>query len=93
MAAGQAALQNRNEQAALDAFKRATELDPKNKYAWNGLGAAYMALQRNDDAIAAFKKQLDLNPYDSYANGGIGYAYAMERKWPKQPQPSRNNSM
>ncbi len=83
VAAGQAALQNHNNQAALEAFQRATQVDPKNKYAWNGLGAAYMGLQRNADAIAAFKKQLDLNPYDSYANGGIGFAYAMDRKWPE----------
>ncbi len=83
VAAGQAALQNHNEQAALEAFKRATELEPKNKYAWNGLGASYMGLQRNADAIAAFQKQLELNPYDSYANSGIGFAYAMDRKWPE----------
>lgn len=82
IAAGQSALQNHNSQAAADAFKRATELDPKNKYAWNGLGAAYMGLQRYEDSIAAFKKQLELNPYDSYANGGIGYAYAADRNWP-----------
>ena len=83
VAAGQAALQNRNSEAALDAFKRATEVDPKNKYAWNGLGAAYMGLQRNADAIAAFQKQLELNPYDSYANSGVGFAYALDRKWPE----------
>ena len=53
VAAGQAALQNHNEQAALEAFKRATEMEPKNKYAWNGLGASYMGLQRNADAVAA----------------------------------------
>ena len=83
VAAGQAALQNHNEQAALEAFKRATEMEPKNKYAWNGLGASYMGLQRNADAVAAFQKQLELNPYDSYANSGIGFAYAMDRKWPE----------
>ena len=83
VAAGQAALQNRNSQAALDAFKRASEVDPKNKYVWNGLGAAYMGLQRNSDAVGAFQKQLELNPYDSYANSGIGFAYALDRKWPE----------
>jgi tetratricopeptide (TPR) repeat protein len=83
VAAGGAALQNQNFQAAVDSFKRALELEPKNKAAYRGLGAAYLNLQKKDDAIATFKKLLDINQYDEYAWTGIGYAYIIDHDYEK----------
>ncbi|HVI08192.1 MAG TPA: DUF3857 domain-containing protein [Candidatus Binatia bacterium] len=78
---GRAALTSNNLPMAVQLLKRATELDPKNKFAWNILGAAYFAQRQNDDAIAAFKKQIEINPYDEYAYNAIGRAYWQERKY------------
>jgi tetratricopeptide (TPR) repeat protein len=83
IAAGGAALQNQNYQAAVDSYKRALELEPKNKAAFRGLGAAYLNLQKKDDAIATFNKLLQINPYDEYAYVGIGYSYIIDHDYEK----------
>jgi tetratricopeptide (TPR) repeat protein len=79
---GRAALVANNLPMAIELLKRATEVDPKNKFAWNILAAAYMGMRQNDDAIAALKKQIEINPYDEYAYNALGRAYWQERKYP-----------
>ncbi len=79
---GRAAMTNNNLPMAIQLLKRATEVDPKNKYAWNILAAAYLGMRQNDDAIAALNKQIELNPYDEYAYNALGRAYWQERKYP-----------
>jgi len=76
-----AASSSGNVALALQLLKRATELDPKNKYAWFFLGSAYLGLRQNDDAIAAFNKQIEINPYDEYAYNALGYAYTQKRNY------------
>jgi len=62
-------------------LKHATEIDPKNKFAWNNLGLVYMAMRQDDQAIAAFQKQIELNPYDEFAYNNLGRAYWNDRKY------------
>jgi Flp pilus assembly protein TadD len=62
-------------------LKRATEVDPKNKFAWNNLGLIYLQTRQDDSAIAAFQKQIEVNPYDEYAYNNLGRAYWQERKY------------
>ena len=83
IAAGGAALQNQNYDAAIESFKRATQLDPKSKPAWRGLGASYLQMQKTSDAIAAFNKLLEINPYDEYAYLGMGFAYVTDHNYEK----------
>ena len=78
---GRAAMGNGNFTVAIALFKRATEVDPKNKYAWNNLGLAYLATRDNDAAIAALQKQIEVNPYDEFAYNNMGRAYWQERKY------------
>ena len=80
---GRAALVNNNPSMAVQLLKRATEVDPRNKYVWNLLAGAYMELRQNDDAIAALNKQIEINPYDEYAYNTLGRAYWQERKYPE----------
>jgi tetratricopeptide (TPR) repeat protein len=80
---GRAAYAGSNFPLAVQLLKRATEIDSKNKYAWNVLAAAYMGMRQNDDAIAALHKQIELNPYDEYAYNALGRAYWQERKYPE----------
>jgi len=79
---GRAAYSGNNFPLAVQLLKRATEVDPKNKLAWNLLAAAYLGMRQNDDAIAALNKQIELNPYDEYAYNALGRAYWQERKYP-----------
>ena len=78
---GRAAMENGNYPVAIALLKRATEVDPKNKYAWNNLGLAYFAVHQDEQAIAAFQKQLEVNPYDEYAWNNLGRVYWNERKY------------
>ncbi|HMK20734.1 MAG TPA: DUF3857 domain-containing protein [Terriglobales bacterium] len=75
------AIQNGNLPLAIQLLKRAVEVDPKNKYAWNNLGLAYMGMRRSEDAVAAFKKALEVNPYDEFAYNNLGRAYWQDRKY------------
>ena len=78
---GRAAMNSGNLAMAVELLKRATEVEPKNKYAWNALGAAYLGMRQNDNAIAALSKQIEINPYDEYAYNALGRAYWQERKY------------
>jgi tetratricopeptide (TPR) repeat protein len=78
---GRAAIASNNLTMAVQLLKRATEVDPKNKYAWNMLAAAYMGMRQNDEAIVALNKQIEINPYDEYAYNALGRAYWQERKY------------
>ena len=78
---GRAAMVSGNFATAIQVLKRATEVDPKNKYAWNTLAAAYLGMRQNDDAIAALHKQIEINPYDEYAYNALGRAYWQEREY------------
>jgi tetratricopeptide (TPR) repeat protein len=79
---GRAALVGGNPTMAIQLLKRATEVDPKNKYVWDLLAEAYLQMRQNDDAIAALNKQIEINPYDEYAYNAMGRAYWQERKYP-----------
>ncbi|MGC2477426.1 MAG: DUF3857 domain-containing protein [Candidatus Sulfotelmatobacter sp.] len=70
-----------NLQVAEALLKRATEVDPKNKFAWNNLGLIYLQTRENDLAIAAFQKQIEVNPYDEFAYNNLGRVYWQERKY------------
>jgi tetratricopeptide (TPR) repeat protein len=78
---GRAAIASGNLSLAIELLKRATEVDPKNKFAWNNLGLAYFGLRKDSEAIAAFNKQIELNPYDEYAYNNLGRVYWQERKY------------
>jgi Flp pilus assembly protein TadD len=78
---GYEAVRQGNYAQALTLLKRAVELDPKHRYAWNNLGLAYLGQRKNADAIAAFRKQIEVNPYDEYAYNNLGRAYVVERRY------------
>jgi len=78
---GRAAMRSGNLPLAVELLKRAVEVDPKHKYAWNNLGLAYLAMRKEDDAIGAFQKATEVNPYDEFAFNNLGRAYWQERKY------------
>lgn len=78
---GRAAMQNGDLPVAIALLKRATEVDPKNKVAWNNLGLAYFSERDDQLAIDAFQKQIEVNPYDDYAYNNLGRVYWNERKY------------
>src|ERR1700728_1610231 len=62
-------------------LKRETEVDPKNKFAWNNLGRIYFEMRQDGQAIACYQKQIEVNPYDEFAYNNLGRVYWNERKY------------
>ena len=78
---GFAALQSGNVPLAVELLKKAVEVEPKHKAAWNNLGNAYLAERNSKDAVAAYSKQIEVNPYDEYAYANMGRAYWLDRNY------------
>ncbi|XP_068650102.1 uncharacterized protein [Aristolochia californica] len=57
-ALGAAALKARDVDKALDAFRRAVQLDPDNGEAWNNIACMQKVMKRNKEAFIAFKEAL-----------------------------------
>lgn len=62
---------------AVDEFKRAVKLDPKNPYAHKGLGLAYLQQQMFDLAAAELRRALELNPYFVDVRNDLGTALVL----------------
>src|SRR5437660_1023313 len=62
-------------------LKHATEIEPKNKFAWNNLGLVSLQMRPDDQAITAFQKQIEINPYDEFAYNNLGRTYWNDRKY------------
>ena len=56
---------------ALQHFRRSTEKDPQQPFAWNNLGRALSRLDRREEAIAAFERQIAVSPEDQYAHRNL----------------------
>ena len=78
---GFAALQSGNVPLAVQLLKKAVEVDPKHKAAWNNLGNAYLAQRDSKDAVTAYTRQIEVNPYDEFAYANMGRAYWLDRKY------------
>ncbi|MEZ2276431.1 MAG: tetratricopeptide repeat protein [Microcoleus sp.] len=61
-------------EGAIAAYNRAIEIDPKDHFAWNGLGYALKDLGRNIEAIAAYETALEIDPKDHSAWNNLGSA-------------------
>lgn len=80
-------------QAAVDNFKKASDLDPKQEAVWAGLGDAYYYMgqaQTGDDrtksydaAIDAYQKVLAINPNEAAIYNQVGNIYGAEKKMPE----------
>ncbi len=47
---------------ALDCFKKAVEVDPKDEIAWFGMGLVYDELGDHIQEIECYKRALEINP-------------------------------
>lgn len=61
---------------AINAFRQALKIHPRDAYALSSLGNAYYNLGRHNDAVEAFKEALRIDPKYTDAWYGLGAAYA-----------------
>jgi tetratricopeptide (TPR) repeat protein len=70
---GLKALDEHRFEAAVQAFQKGIEADPKDYFLHFNLALAYSFLQRDSDGIAEYRKTLELKPglFEAELNGGI----------------------
>lgn len=73
IAQGSKALDERRYDAAVEAFRKAIEADPKDYYAHFSLALAYSLEGKDAEGIAEYRKALELKPklYEAELNAGI----------------------
>ena len=60
---------------AIECFKMAVELNPKNDIAWSFLGLAYYIKGDDDKAIKYYQKAIKLSPKNDGVLSGMGLTY------------------
>jgi Tfp pilus assembly protein PilF len=78
--AGLAHLRENRPVLALEQFRKAIKEDPKNAYAYKGLGLTYAQLGKLSDATASFRKALEINPYYVDVRNDLGTALVLSGK-------------
>jgi len=81
--AGLAHLREGRPAVALEEFKKAVKLDPKNAHYYKGLGLAYAQQNKLQDAIEAFRKGLELNPYYVDIRNDLGTVLILSGRRPE----------
>lgn len=74
---------NKDMVAAIEAYKKVIQLDPKNLEAINNLGVVYKDMGRADEAIEQYQKALSINPNFAKAHNNLGVAYFMKGEYIK----------
>ena len=65
---------------AIEAHKKALEVDPEAYKAWTNLGAAYRHSKNYEDARKSYQKALELNPDYPEAHASLGALYIFENE-------------
>ena len=72
---GLSSFKNIKIEQSINAFKRATEINPEYEIAWKHLGNAYDKNNEFENAINAFNKVIELNPNNDVAFNNLGIEY------------------
>jgi tetratricopeptide (TPR) repeat protein len=59
------------------AFRKAIDIDPKHRWAYNHLGYIYREAGRYEQAILMFRRQIELSPQDPYAYRNLASALVL----------------
>ena len=65
------------------AYRRVTELNPKNDRAWDALGSMFESVGLHDEAIAAFEQAIALCPRKEVYHYHLGMAHANQANFDK----------
>jgi len=75
MATGYLHNQLKNTDLAIDAYKKAIEINPRSEPAWFYLGETYATAKKFGDAIMAYREAGKVEPRDGRAYVSAGFAY------------------
>ena len=68
---------------AIEAYKKAIEINPKDDSAYTNMGVAYRKQEEYEKAIEAYKKAIEINPKKDSAYTNMGNAYAEQKEYEK----------
>ena len=78
---GIAYLDSKQDDLALAAFQKQTEVAPYHQYAFENIGRVYMRQRHYDEAIKWFNKQIDIDPLSKNAHSNLGIAYLEQHEY------------
>jgi tetratricopeptide (TPR) repeat protein len=91
--AAMAALQAKDFPVAIENFKKAGELDPKQSVVWANLAESYVGLAGSktgdeqaaalNEAVAVYNKALEIKPDDAGMHNNLALALARQKKFPE----------
>jgi Tfp pilus assembly protein PilF len=70
-------------QEALDAYRKALDVDPDSVTAYNGIGVVSTRMKRYDEAVASYDQALRRDPDSAWTRSNLGLAYLEMRKYPE----------
>lgn len=71
---GFASFKSKEDEQAIDYYKKAIEINPKDHVAYNGIAEVYRDNKKDmTEAMNWYQKTLDINPSERKANFGMGY--------------------
>ncbi|WP_298667407.1 lipopolysaccharide assembly protein LapB [uncultured Methanofollis sp.] len=70
-----------NLHSALEAFHRASELEPDNPDCWFMAGATLDMMFRHDDAVVAYRQALEITPHHLEAHKAMAYAFILLERY------------
>jgi tetratricopeptide (TPR) repeat protein len=82
-AANQPSLDLQTLEKDIAAYRRVTELNPKNDRAWDALGSMFESVGLHDEAIAAFEQAIALCPRKEVYHYHLGMAHAYQTHFDK----------
>jgi tetratricopeptide (TPR) repeat protein len=78
---GWALFVQRKYEAAAEALREQTKINPFDDYSYNLLGQVFWRQQKYADAETSFRKQIDITPLDKWAHGNLGQMLVDWRKY------------
>jgi tetratricopeptide (TPR) repeat protein len=79
---GFAATKLKQDEEAINHYKKAIEIDPKSHIPYNGIAEVYRDNKRDmAEAMTWYRKTLDMNPGERKANFGMGYCHNATGKY------------
>lgn len=78
---GAVRLQMQQYDKAIEGFRKQTEVNPYDDFAYYGMGLAYAQQQKYAEAVAAQRKQLEVKPLDQRAQASLGMILREWRKY------------
>ena len=78
---GRSYAREKNYEAAIDAYKKALEVNPNYHIAYDNLGNAYLGKGSYDNALVAYRKALEIKPNYELAHVSLGRLYRIMRRY------------